>query len=488
MTVALRPGRQVNLKTTPPSRTAPTDTGQFFCVGMSEKGDPTKPVLCRNMNDFALFFGQRVAYGLMWDCADVFFREGGTKFWGMRVIGPAPVTATLILKDTGTVNSVTVNAKNAGAWGLNIKVGVVAGNGAGTIQIQITDLANNVLEQSPDLLAKSDIVNWAANFSNYINAVDLGTGLQLVVAAPVVLTGAATGNEASAVDAQWQTAINAITPAYGPGQVAMPGRTTDPAHLAILAHCASQQPQNNRFGLLDVADSATTSALTTSAATARATLNGQYGMMVAPFLTIPGLVANSVRTIPPSPVVAALMAASDAIQSPAVPAAGNNGQTSFVVGTDFDYTDAQRDTLNTGGVMLIRPMLGGFRLYGYRTLADPISQASWIQANWSRLAMAVIAQAGNILEGDIFALMDGKQIEFVKLAGKLIGMLQPYYLDGSLYGTNPSDAFQVDTSLSVNTPAEQALGNLHAQIALRMTPFAELVVLDIIKVPTTQSL
>lgn len=482
--VALRPGYQINLKTTPPSRTAPTDTGQFFCVGMSEKGDPTKPVLCRNMNDFAQFFGQRVAYGVMWDSADVFFREGGTKFWGMRVIGPAPVTATLILKDTGTVNSVTINAKNAGAWGNNLKVGVVAGGGSGTIQLQVTDLSNNVLEQSPDLTTKSDIVTWAANFSQYINAVDLGTSLQLVAAAPVVLTGAGTGNEASAVDAQWLAAISAIPASVGPGQVAMPGRTTDVAHGQILAHCAV----NNRFGLLDVADSATTAALITSAATARTTTQGQYGMMLAPFLTVPGLVANTVRTIPPSPVAAALMAASDAIQSPAVPAAGNNGQTSFVIGTDFEYTDTQRDALNTAGLMLFHQMLGGFRLYGYRTLADPISQAYWTQANWSRLAMAIVAQAGVILQNNLFLLMDGQGSEFARLAGQLIGMLQPYFVDGSLYGTTPDNAFAVDTSTAVNTPTEVAAGNLHAQIALRMTPFAELVVLDIIKTPTTQSL
>lgn len=486
MTVAAyRPGRIVNLKLSPPSRTAPTDTGVAFMVGIAEKGDPTQPVLIRSMNEYTLYFGARVSNGLLYDSAETFFREGGSKLYLMRVIGPTPVTATKNLNDGAAAILYNVKAKNPGAWGNSIKVGVVAGAISGTA-IQVQDAAGNILEQSPDLVVKADAINWSV-LSNYITITDPLTGaFPPAIVAPAVLTGSATGDETNATETQWLNALNLISSAYGPGQVMMPGRTTDAAHLNLLAHCAVVQ--NNRVALLDVADSATPSTLQTSAATAAAGSNGKYGGMFAPFLTIPGLVPNTVRTIPPSPFVAALMARNDSQNSPAVPAAGQNGQALFVLGVDFSYTDAQRDALNTSGVNVIRAMLGGVRNYGYRTLANPVTEPNWIQLNQTRLYMTIVALSGNILENHLFKLMDGRGIEFSALAGDLIAMLMPFWNDNSLYGADAASAFNVDTSSTVNTPVTIANGELHAQIALRMSNFAELVILDIIKVPVNQNL
>lgn len=483
--VALRPGHQVNLKTNPPSRTEPTDTGTAFFVGFAEKGDPLAPVLIRNMNDYQTYFGNRVAIGALYDAADTFFREGGSRLYLMRVVGPTPVRASIVLKDNAAANTLTVTAKNAGAWGLQLRIAVVAGVAPGSVQIVVTDLATGtVLEQSPDCLTKQDIITWSST-SVYVTATDTGPSVLMpVAAAAATMTGAATGDETNAVDAQWTAALGFISTIYGPGQVAMPGRTTDPAHTALIAHAKA----NNRMALLDVADSATVATLQTSALTSRATNDGQYAAMFAPFLTIPGLAPNTVRVIAPSSFVAALMARVDATDGPATPAAGDAGQANYVIGTNFAYTDAQRDTLNTTGINVIRSMLSGVRLYGYRTLTDPVANPNWVQLNHARLYMSIYALAGNVLESHTFRKMDGRGIEFGRLDSDINAMLQPFWGDGSLYGDSAGESFSIDTSIAVNTPAEQLLGNLHALIALRMSPFAELVILDVVKVPITQSL
>lgn len=483
---AFRPGKIITLKQAPPNRSAPSDSGVGFMIGLTEKGPVNRPQLLHNMTEWATYFGNRTALGAQtYDGAETFFREGGNQLYVMRVVGPAPVTASLILKDTAAANAVTLFAENPGAWGLLLKIQVIAGVIASSSKIQVWDTTGTILlDQSPDLLTHQDAVNWST-VSNYVTITDLGTGLpQLGVLAQTALTGAATGDEANAVDAQYLNALNFIDTSYGPGQVWIPGRTTDVAHTQLIAHAVA----NNRVALLDIADSATASALVTSANTATATGNGKYGSSFGPWLTIPGLTPNTVRTIAPSSFVAALMARNDSANSPAVPAAGNNGQAQFVLGVTQIYTDANRDLLNTAGVNVIRAMLGGVRLYGYRTLTDPVADPYNVQLSQARLLMEIVAQTGNVMENHLFRLMDGKGAEFSALAGDLNALLQPYFNDGSLYGDTPAEAYSIDTSTNVNTPSTIQNGELHAQIGLRMSPFAELVYVDIIKIPVTQSL
>lgn len=483
---AYRPGKIITLKSAPPNRSQPTDSGVAFMVGLTSQGPTSRPQLIHNMSEWLIYFGVRTALGAsLYDSAETYFREGGNQLYVMRVVGPNPVTATLILKDTAAANAITVNAENPGAWGLGLKIQVIAGQAASSTRIQVWDTTGTILlDQSPDLLTHLDAVNWSQT-SLYVNIVDLGTGLpQLNVAAQAALTGSATGDEANAVDAQYLNALNFIDTSFGPGQVMIPGRTTDPAHTQLVAHAAA----NNRIALLDVSDSATTSSLLTSAATVTTTGNGKYAAIFGPWLTIPGLTPNTVRTIPASGFAAALMARNDSQNSPAVPAAGNNGQAQFVLTATQNYTDANRDALNTAGFNVIRNMLGGVRIYGYRTVADPVNDPYNIQLGQARLLMEIVAQIGNIMENHLFKLMDGRGIEFAALAGDLNALLIGYYNDNSLYGDTPDDAFSIDTSSNVNTPTTVQNGELHAQVGLRMTPFAELVYVDIIKIPVTQSL
>jgi hypothetical protein len=67
-------------------------------------------------------------------------------------------------------------------------------------------------------------------------------------------------------------------------------------------------------------------------------------------------------------------------------------------------------------------------------------------------------------------------------------VLTGYYNAGSLYGETPDDAFSVDVGESVNTPSTLAAGELRAVITMRMSPFAERVVIEIVKVSVDQSI
>jgi hypothetical protein len=79
-------------------------------------------------------------------------------------------------------------------------------------------------------------------------------------------------------------------------------------------------------------------------------------------------------------------------------------------------------------------------------------------------------------------------VKIAQFGGDLTGMLVPYYEAGALFGSSVDDAFYVDVGPTINTLATIAAGELHALLALRMSPFAEYVVIDIVKVATATPL
>ena len=135
-----------------------------------------------------------------------------------------------------------------------------------------------------------------------------------------------------------------------------------------------------------------------------------------------------------------------------------------------------------------RLIYGAVRLYGYRTLVDPTEDENWVQLNNSRLVMALVAESEAVGENYVFAQIDGKRQKIAEFGAQLTGMLNDYYTAGALYGNEPADAYQVDVGPAVNTEETIALGELHAVLRVRMSPFAELVVIEIIKTPTTEVL
>jgi hypothetical protein len=67
-------------------------------------------------------------------------------------------------------------------------------------------------------------------------------------------------------------------------------------------------------------------------------------------------------------------------------------------------------------------------------------------------------------------------------------VLMAYYIDGSLYGATPDEAFSVDVGPDVNTSVTLAAGELRAVLTVRMSPFAEVVRIEIVKVSIEQTL
>jgi hypothetical protein len=481
-----RPGDAVQLSNSPFPSTPASLTGPWFVVGLSEKG-PLRAVPIESLAQFVSTFGERVTYGLLYDVLDEYFSEGGSLAYVGRVVGPAAASATAVLKDASTGESLKVTASGPGAWGNEIKVKVT--NNTTTFKLEV--LLNNVLvEVSPELSSQAAAVSWAVN-SFYIE-IAIGTSTELPkTQEPTLANGKDDRNNIG--DTNWKAALQLFGRNLGPGQVSQAGRNTNQAYKDTLEHGLIF----NRFALLDPPQSASV-ATVTSAATALRGTNDIYGAMFAPWITIPGVLPNTTRTVPPSALVAAKISQSDGEgNSPNKAAANLLGKSIRAIGLEVaqfenaakEGFDITRDEMYSKGVNLIIFEEGSYMVYGWRALVDPNGALQdWLDAGNCRLRMAIVAKGNIIAKKFVLDEIDAAGVTFGEFEGELNAMLTDYWKKGSLYGKTAEEAFQVDTGPSINTPATIRNKEMKAAIALRMSENSEMVVIIISKVPVTQNL
>lgn len=476
-----RPGTEIIIQDTPPPRSAPTDTGVWFVAGLADRG-ALQPILIRSMSDFVRLLGARVSYSILFDSIDNFFREGGASVYVSRVVGPAAAQASKNLLDGTAAIALVVKANSVGLWGNALKVGVVAGSVGGTYQIKVTDSADVLLEQSGDLTSQQDAVTWSQG-SAYVT-ITIGAGIVAPVnVAPAALTAGA-DDRASITDAHWLTALNQFSLDLGPGNVSAPGQTSDTRHTQLLDHAAAKE----RTAFLDYPDSPTTATLTTSASNAKSTGNGQFGGGFWPWVVVPGVLTGVFRTVPPSSSAAGAAARVDASDNANTPAAGLKGILRYAVGLSQPAVDdTVRVALNDAGVNVIRGLYGGFRIYGWRSLTNPITNPDWLDLSNVRYLMGLAARCRSAGEAFVFRPIDGNGHTLSAYQGVLTGLCQADWVDGQIFGVSPDEAFNIDVGPQVNTPTTIAANQVRAIVAVRPSPDAELVSITIVNVPVTEA-
>jgi hypothetical protein len=470
------------------SQQPPASTDTAFIVDVTAQGRTDKPVLITSMNQFIMNFGPRVSWSYAYDWCDAFFNEAnGGQIYVMRVVGASATLDSVTFNDSGASPAITINSIGAAASGLS--AAIVSGVAASSYNIVITGLPDGSTLQSPDLFTETDAVNWSLN-TTLIRVVAAGTNAPANHAAQALTGGA--DNHSAVTDSLRVAALALIPWGLGPGQVAIPGHTTEAVYAGLLNHAFT----NNRFALLDAVDTASQSTLTTAAAAAQADTNVSSGalgagMFIADWQIIPGIVPGTTRTVPPSAIVAALIATSDRSQNPSNPnlaAAGPNGIASYALGkTQVDWTDAQTTALVAAGINPFRYMFNTERLFGFRTLLNPANNPVLIMANAVRLLMAIKYNGYLIGQQQLFAQIDGNGHRAQIYANMVSGMLLDYYQIGALYGATSAQAYSVDAGADVNTPASVAGRNLIVAVGVVPAPDAETVFFEVASYNVTQT-
>src|SRR5215831_6141764 len=356
-----RPGTDVVLLDTPGTISIPTDSGTWFAAGLSERG-PTAPALVLSLAQFIQKYGNRMSYSVLYDCVEEFFREGGNRVYIARVVGPGATTGFVNLLDGAAGISLIANAKGPGAWTTGYTITVYSITGG--FGILVLDSTSTVVEDSGPLVDQNAAVQWSV-YSNYLNLVK---GASANIPVPIVGASLSAGNDDrnNITDTQWNNALNAFTESLGPGQLSAPGQTSTTRHSQLVSAAALL----NRVALLDLVDSATAGTLIANLPTY--SLSTRFAAAFAPWVTIPGIVAGSTRSVPPSCLIAGMIARNDPTLGVDAAAAGQQGVSNYATDlSQVDWDDATRQSLNAAGVNVVRRMFGSIRNYGWRSLANP---------------------------------------------------------------------------------------------------------------------
>lgn len=509
-----RPGVEVTSASAAPPLGVPTDTSVQFVVGEAAQGPTDGPVRVGSLDEFTATFGGRIpTVPVPYDAVETYLHDGGTTVYFQRATEGAAIAGGAA---DALVVGATLNATSEGVWGNGVTVrltgpvvalqsgkGGKSKNGparsplltydadvqaAGDLYDVEIDVAGSVVRKSVSPVATAGQLQAFLAQSNYAELAGVANpDAAIVGAGSVTLTG---GNDGAlpVAAAGIAAALDLIPSDLGPGQLSAPGHSYD-VHAALLAHAET----NNRYALLDCDLGDDLATLMSGAAAVRGAEQDRYGMLWAPWATIPGVAPGTSRNVPWSAIQAALCARNDRSGNPNQAAAGQWGVSGYATGLTTTFSAADAETLLNAGVCTARRIYDSIQAYAFRSLSDPSGpRRDWVQANWGRLNMAIKAQGERVGQSGVFAQVDGRGLTIAAFNGSLAAMLKEFYDDGALYaqpGTNdPSTAFVVNTGPQVNTPAKLADGILSAVLSVRMSPHAELVQIAIVKYPITVSL
>jgi len=464
----------------------PVGTGTAFFAGACDQGPPpslgTAYVRCFSINDYVTAFGQRsTTSAALYDAVDTFFHEGGSVCYVTRVTDNTATSASLTLQDSGPHPTVTVTALTPGTAGNNIYIAASIASSKVTITVQ--DAAGDVLEtHGPYSTTAALFADTTSAYVSFAQATGSGNTTNLPVAlSATALSGGADANDLT--DASHVAALANFPASLGPGTVALPGKTSTIAWTGLLAHAQAY----NRFAALDMADSPTAATLITAAGTTGTAANASWGMFATSTCIIPGITPGTTRTVAASAVVAALRAQVAATGNNVQAPAGRKWPLQYVTGFTNTYNDADMATLSAAGINTFAIRYNVPCLFGWVT---PVSRAT-DQIFWGAgpacERMALVADGARIMEGFLFATLDGQNHTITAAQGALQALIAEHWRAGALYGETAADAGSALVAPPVNTPATEQAGQLNANMQVRFGEDAMTANLSITAVPITQT-
>ncbi len=280
-------------------------------------------------------------------------------------------------------------------------------------------------------------------------------------------------------------ALALFPPDLGPGQVSILGEpNTSGLYTTLLAHAKA----NNRVAVLDVPPDSDVAEMDALGDAGRLLADADYGAIFGPWADIPapsGVIGGSGRSVPASPVIAALCARVDSLGNPNRAAAGRDFPLQYVTGFETDFSKADREALLNAGVNTFATIFGVLENYGFQTpRAQSVEDPYW-QFNCARTRMWLQARAAAAGEPYMFRTIEGRGRLAAALKGDLDDIcLQLYQADG-LFGETPQEAFSIEVGESVNPVESIAQGELHAVMEARLSLHAKAVLIDLVTVPVT---
>lgn len=493
------------IESTKPGVTAVVNQGQVsrpfvrqpsstaFVVGCSSWGPVGVRQTVVSWADFVRKFGGFHALGWLADAAYIIFNSfGGKQIVAVRAAGEDAAKATITVEDRTEDETPTFkfDAKYPSST-VDIKLIISDNSDTNLTDIKVVSEALKINEfyknanirdedQIAAINAKSKLID--------ISIVTEGT-VSGATGRPAAGTFTLAGGDDDA-DSLDGTAMAAFVKQFedenlGGGQVLVPGHNSAEVVAALIAHAEAY----NRLAIVepalateyaDVADLSTDSPSSFAAAyypwVEMAAIDGSSGRkFFPPSIFAAGACAQVDRTIGTHKAPANIK----------VPGAIDVERN--VDGTPV-ITDAVREFLNGKNINTIVPLAGeGIKIYGARVMAE--AGETRIQfVHERRMLNLIYYTAKQGYRWAVFAVVDGAGRLFRDLKSAGQNFLRSMWRDGGLYGKTEGEAFVVVADETNNPEEELALGRVHVQIGVKLSPTAEQIFVNIDNVPLGQDL
>lgn len=196
--------------------------------------------------------------------------------------------------------------------------------------------------------------------------------------------------------------------------------------------------------------------------------------------------------IPPSSYVAGVAIRRYRAEGYQFPPAGVKYQLADAVGTQIPINSAQQNLLNPEGCNAIRSLPGypssAVFIWGGRTRVNSkdAQQRLFQFVNTRVILNVVYGSLRNAFDSQIFNIIDGFGVAFNQIISVGNSVLNQLYTRGALYGSRPSEAFQVICDNRINPPASLENGIINAKVFVTPVPTLERIEIDLIRVAIGQ--
>jgi phage tail sheath protein FI len=473
---------------TGPSATTVRESSQLFVVGKALRGPTDAAVLIESIADFESQFGEYLSSSYLHPTVETFFEEGGTQCYVARTVGASATSGTRALVNSSAATVLTIGANGPGIWSADVDVEVVSVVAGTSFKVNIYYLDEIVYSTGTVTSAAQAAgrINLSAVATQYVtaSATDGATTLPVALAATALSTGAA---GSTVVVGDYVTALGLFNGALGSGAVACPELSNSTIHDALIAHANT----NSRIAILHDIETATATAVKTTALGLQAGTNAEHAALYYPWVEVPTTINGVSRFIPPIGYVAAKRATAHNQTGSHVPAAGLLSASRFVTGVKTDINKADGDLLDDGCVNAIRIIQNSVRIYGARSLSSDDDNFRYITAQDT--VNHVVIEAGKSLEDLVFSTIDGRNTIFSAIESRLIAILSPLRDIGALFEAYDANGRKIDSGFTVrcdaklNPVSQLAGGTVKAKVGLRISSVGDKIEVDIIKSNLTAS-
>lgn len=447
--------------------------------------------------DFTKYFGgYNASYPATFQVA-AFFQNGGRELYVQRLLSTNAVKAEVEVVN-GSAVIATVQAKNAGTDGNNLRLVVTAGQVTNTFTFTlykesgVAGIDDDVLlERYENLIlddnTSSDFAETVINLvSPNITVTVESSGLSGTdpVSATYPLTGGSNGTTPTSTDyVTYKAGSTSVFEQFSnlerPLVLFLPAvNALVSGSTAVFDSATSWAADNNGFVVVDTDPDLT---VTNAVSAAAALADTSYAAVYYPhyFIADPlGRGAGALRKIGPSGAIAGVYLANDASRGVFKAPAGLGTPLLGAVVMERTFTSTELDTMNasTSPVNVIRALPGaGICVMGARTLKQDGTANKYV--NMRRSLIYIRKQLKNLTEFAVFENNDEKL--WASLRTVISAFLVEYKNQGGLRGARNADAFFIKCDGENNTAQSIANGEVRIQVGVALQYPAEFVVIDL---------